>query len=307
MGHETGTMISSSRFADVNWDRLRRSCIAYLQIDQPAIAGSSTWHLHSTDDMQAYATRVARQVLGDMPIHWQRQQKNGDSSFFGVGLACVAGEMSFTDEEIQRTALANLGWWHHSIHNTIDKVDKERLALHLQVYANWMWGLLTEPVLPYEYQPIAGRFVSRLSELATHEMPGIDMTGAVEHAREFEALAAQLDEQSDAWRRRIDAGAGDDAERAADLLNQTQLRLSRILVPIASTAVGPYGQDRYGHAWQTQMIPSLAPYPTVAGYDPESEAYQTWWVAMVRARNRVSDALEQASRELTATLDTLGD
>ncbi|HLI50929.1 MAG TPA: M28 family peptidase, partial [Thermomicrobiaceae bacterium] len=100
MGHETGTMISSSRFADVNWDRLRDACVAYLQIDQPAIAGSSTWHLHSTDDMQSYATRVAREVLGDMPIHWQRQQKNGDSSFFGVGLACVAGEMSFTDEEI---------------------------------------------------------------------------------------------------------------------------------------------------------------------------------------------------------------
>src|SRR5205807_9008745 len=49
MGHETGTMISSTRFADTNWDRLRHSCVAYLQIDQPAIVGSSVWHLHSTD------------------------------------------------------------------------------------------------------------------------------------------------------------------------------------------------------------------------------------------------------------------
>ncbi len=42
MGHETGTMISSSRFADIHWDWLRRSCVAYLQIDQPAITGTST-------------------------------------------------------------------------------------------------------------------------------------------------------------------------------------------------------------------------------------------------------------------------
>ncbi len=141
MGHETGTMISSSRFADVNWDRLRQSCVGYLQIDQPAIIGSSVWNLHSTDDIQSYATRAAREMLGDMPLRWHRQQKNGDSSFFGVGLACIAGEMSYTDEEIQRTALATLGWWHHSLHNTIDKLDKDRLALHLRVYANWMCGL----------------------------------------------------------------------------------------------------------------------------------------------------------------------
>jgi hypothetical protein len=305
MGHETGTMISSSRFADLNWDRLRKSCVAYMQIDQPAVVGSSTWHLHSTDDMQQFATRATKEIIGDMPIHWRRQQKNGDSSFFGVGLASVAGEMSFTDEEIQRTALADLGWWHHSIENTIDKVDKERLALHLRVYANWMWGLLTNPVLPYEYRPTAARFVSRLSEFASSDIPGIDMAGAVDRAREFEGLAGQLDAQSEAWRKRILAGGDADSQHGADLLNRAQLRLSRILVPIASTAVGPYGQDRYGHAWQTQMIPSLVPYKTVAGYDRSSEEFQTWWVAMIRARNRVSDALQQASDELRVALDAL--
>jgi hypothetical protein len=305
MGHETGTMISSSRFADLNWDRLRSSCIAYMQIDQPAITGSSTWHLHTTDDMQQFATRATKEIVGDMPIHWQRQQKNGDSSFFGVGLACVSGEMSFTDEEIQRTALATLGWWHHSIANTIDKLDKEKLALHLRVYANWMWGLLTNPVLPYEYRPIAERFASRLSEFGQSDIPGIDMASVVDRARDFEGLATQLDAQSDSWRERVLKGGNEDSKRAADLLNQIQLRLSRILVPIASTAVGPYGQDRYGHAWQTQMIPSLVPYPTVAGYDRSSEEFQTWWVAMIRARNRVADALQLASDELRGVLDQL--
>jgi len=304
MGHETGTMISSSRFADVNWDRLRRSCVAYLQIDQPAIIDSSVWNIHSTDDIQAYATQAAREMLGDMPIRWHRQQKNGDSSFFGVGLACIAGEMSYTDEEIQRTALATLGWWHHSIENTIDKLDKGRLAQHLRVYANWMYGLLTQPILPNEYSPLANRFVERLSDFAKYDVPNIDMQSTVERAREFQELAGQLDEQADAWSRRLSANP-EGGEQVADAINNAKLQLSRTLVPIASTAVGPYGQDRYGHAWQTQMIPSLVPYPKLASYDRDSEEFQTWWVSMVRARNRVTDALEQATEVVRTTLDEL--
>lgn len=88
-------------------------------------------------------------------------------------------------------------------------------------------------------------------------------------------------------------GAGED--KTADLLNDGIIKLSRILVPIASTVVGSYGQDRYGHAWQTQMIPSLAPYTAFAQYARDSKEFQLLWVAMIRARNRVVDTLEQAS------------
>ena len=42
-GHETGTMIGSSWYVDRNWDRLREHAVAYLQIDQPACAGTSRW------------------------------------------------------------------------------------------------------------------------------------------------------------------------------------------------------------------------------------------------------------------------
>ena len=303
MGHETGTMISSTRFADTNWDRLRDSCVGYLQIDQPAMAGTSTWHVHSTDDIQAYAVRVTRETFPNASVRWHRQQKNGDSSFFGVGLACIAGEMSFTQEEIQRTALASLGWWHHSIHNTIDKVDKGRMADHLQLYARWVWDLLNSPVLPYEYEPIATRFVDRLGEFATIDVPGIDMQGAVEHAREFQVLAAQLDDRGRDWRKRAAQDQG--VSEVAQLLNRTMIQLSRELVPIASTVVGPYGQDRYGHVWQTQMIPSLVPYPDLGTYDRNSETFQTWWVAMIRARNRTVDALKSAAQLTRNTLDQL--
>jgi hypothetical protein len=54
------------------------------------------------------------------------------------------------------------------------------------------------------------------------------------------------------------------------------------------------------------MIPSLAPYPQLAAYPRDSEAFQTWWVSMIRARNRAVDALELASDVVRMALGDLG-
>ncbi|MBI3967704.1 MAG: hypothetical protein HY329_18860, partial [Chloroflexi bacterium] len=75
-----------------------------------------------------------------------------------------------------------------------------------------------------------------------------------------------------------------------------------LLVPVASTVAQSYGQDRYGHVWQSEMIPTLAPYRQLAGYAPDSEEFQTWWVAVVRARNRVADTLDQAASVIRAAV-----
>jgi hypothetical protein len=65
------------------------------------------------------------------------------------------------------------------------------------------------------------------------------MKGAADRAREFVSLAAQLDELSATLRTRTHGSAVD--HDAAEALNDAMLRLSRILVPVASTVVGPYG------------------------------------------------------------------
>ncbi len=70
--------------------------------------------------------------------------------------------------------------------------------------------------------------------------------------------------------------------------------------------MGAYGQDRYGHAWQSQMIPSLAAYPKLASYRAIPRSSRTWWVAMVRARNRAVDALNLASEIVSNALAEVG-
>jgi hypothetical protein len=303
MGHETGTMISSSRFADTRWDRLRQGCVAYLQIDQPAIVGSSVWRFDATDEAADYLSAATRAIVGDAPIHLARMRRTGDTSFFGVGLPTIAGITSFTDAEIQRTAPATLGWFHHSLENTLDKVDRGRLAEHLRVYAAWMWGLMTDPLLPFAYGPMARRIAGRIGTLAARPIDGIDLGTVHDRARDLAEAAERFDTRVAAERGRLASG-GDDA--MAERLSEAMLGLSRVLVPLTSTVAGPYGQDRYGHAWQGADIPALEGLTALAALSPESEAYRTGWVAAIRARNRVADALEDAAAIARRALDEVG-
>ena len=81
-------------------------------------------------------------------------------------------------------------------------------------------------------------------------------------------------------------------------------RLSRALVPLASTSKGSYGHDPYGYTPQGTMIPSLYDVPQFAKM-PDGE--QRWMLEtqLVRARNRVADTLDDCGRMINNTLDKL--
>jgi hypothetical protein len=301
-GHETGTMIGSSWFVERNWDRLRQHAVAYLQIDQPACAGTTRWSAASNAELKSFHQDVERRILGNRPAAWRRAVKNGDASFFGLGVPMLAAQGAFTEEELKQTALANLGWWHHSVENTIDKLDFEYMADHLRVYAAYLWQLCTAVVLPFEFGNVADQFVERLDQLAPGTDP-IGLASATDRARAFKAAAGRLDEAADSWRQRYASGATTD-EAAADILNGCMKRLSRALVPLASTAKGSYGHDPYGYTPQGTMIPSLY---DAQRYAKMADGEERWMleIQLVRDRNKVADALADATMLVDETLERL--
>jgi len=208
----------------------------------------------------------------------------------------MAGQGAYTPEELKATALASLGWWHHSIENTIDKLDWDYMQEHLRVYAAWLWELCTALVLPFSFVETADQFAERLTALA-RARDGIGLAGAVERAQAFRAAAQRLDEAAALWRERKDAAA-------AEMLNTCMKRLSRTLVPLASTAKGSYGHDPYGYTPQGTMIPSLFDVPRLAKL--ESEARWMLETQLVRDRNRVADALDDCRALIDTTLRLLG-
>lgn len=299
--HETGTMAGSSWFCDRNWDRLRAHCVAYLQIDQPAFIGTTEWSTASNAELKSFHTAIEKRLLGAKKIKWKRSAKNGDASFFGIGIPMFHGEGSFTEAELKATALANLGWWHHSLENRLDKMDWTLMQEHIRVYGAYLWALCTAPVLPFRFVPVAEQVIARLEEFAPAGA-AIGLDGALAAARRFAADAERLDARAAAEAEAFAAGRG--SEEAARVLNGAMKRLSRVLVPLQSTAIGTYGHDPYGFTPQTTMIPCLYDVPALAAL-PDGEARWMLETKLVRARNRVADAMADSSAAIAGALALL--
>src|SRR5512133_353897 len=76
VGHETGTMIGSSHFVDMNWDDLRENGVAYVQVDQPVLRGTTEWETRSDFELRDFHTSVERRVLGEKwHLGWKRMTK----------------------------------------------------------------------------------------------------------------------------------------------------------------------------------------------------------------------------------------
>jgi hypothetical protein len=129
----------------------------------------------------------------------------------------------------------------------------------------------------------------------------IGLESASARAEAFRAAAARLDAAAEAWRAHYTAGHADPAQ--ADALNACLKRLSRLLVPLASTAKGAYAQDPYGFTPQGSMIPGLFDLPRLGAL--EGEARWTLETQLVRERNRVADALDDCTALVDSTLRAL--
>ncbi|MEX1158810.1 MAG: hypothetical protein WEC79_07770, partial [Thermomicrobiales bacterium] len=77
--------------------------------------------------------------------------------------------------------------------------------------------------------------------------------------------------------------------------NEAVLRVTRIINPALFTIDGPYEMDP---ALQLPVLPGLAPMRELAALDPDSSEHRFLLTALVRQRNRIQDALEQATRVL---------
>jgi hypothetical protein len=290
--HETGTMVGSSWFADHYWDELRDHACGYVQIDQPACAGTTRWGTGSTVQLRRFHQDAEARHLGNMEHYWHQLVKGGDASFMGLGIPAMYGMGHYTQAELKASGLARLGWWHHSIECNMDKVDLDFLAVHLKVYASYLWGLCTQPVLPLEIAPAAEQLVVRLTAL---QEPGraIGLGGTLDTAQRFLVAARDFDAIAEHWRARYAADPALSDEPAARL-NEAMKRVNRLIIPLALTYKGVYGHDPYGFTPQQSMIPVLHDVPLLADLSPGEERWMLE-TELVRNRNRVSDALSDAA------------
>jgi hypothetical protein len=296
-------MIGSAEYVDRNWDRLRRDAVAYLQIDQPGCRGATRWMSHSNNELRRFQQRIDDRLLADRPHGWRRSTKIGDSSFFGLGVPMFAGIAAFDEAVLKETANATFGWWHHTDKNTLDKVDWDLLRLHAELYAAYAWELCTAAVLPFEFVSVADAIGGRLRELAGAS-DTLRLQPVIARAASFRVEALKFDQLCQDVQARYASGSINDPE-PAEALNRCIKRLSRTLLAVESTAAGVYAHDPYGLTAQGTILPSLFDMRHLSTLPADSEDRWMLQVRLVRARNWIADALDDATGEISRTLAEL--
>ncbi len=302
-GHSHGRYAGSTWYADTFFQDLAAHCIAYHNIDSPGVRGATRYIArHTTAEVERFCRDVIARVTGqhDAPIH--RPSRSADQSFLANGVPAFSTYPFLPDDHPDRrpwTGGAANAWWWHTEFDTLDKADTEILALDTRVSLTAITELANAQVLPINHAD-TGReirtFVSRLQEtVGTH----LSLSGLLAGADRFLAAAERLEAAK--------SQAADEA--SAHRLNETLMRLSRILTPVIYSRSGRFHHDPA--EWSPIMratgqytLPGLGAasgLPKLAG----QFAYGFLRAQVMREANRAGEALREAARLAEETVSAL--
>jgi hypothetical protein len=166
-----------------------------------------------------------------------------------------------------------LGWWWHTPHDLLDKIDEKNLVRDTRVFVHTLWRLLADPVLPLDFSAHARALLDELGTLHTALGERMSIDGLVVGAEKLRDAAA--------------AGGYSDA---------ALMRASRALAPVYYTS-----GDRFAHdpALPLPAWPVLDPLRRLAKATPGSDSARFLVVDATRGRNRLAHALRQATEALS--------
>jgi hypothetical protein len=290
-GHSHGRYSGSAWYADAHWDELDRRCVAHVNVDSLGGAGATV--LENTAAMTELKKIAAEAVQAhtNQTYKGKRKARSSDDSFVGIGVPSMFGSVS---EQPSKHAQARnaLGWWWHTPHDTLDKVDEANLVRDARVLLQAAWRLISEAVVPLDHATTAEALLKEMAPLATALEGRFPVAPLVAAAEALRANAAA-----------VTAFAGQPSAAQAAKASAALMRASRALVPADYTA-----GDRFTHphalpmpTWATlQPIRHLA--ATAAGSDAEKYAA----VDALRARNRLAYALREANAAVAEARAALG-
>jgi N-acetylated-alpha-linked acidic dipeptidase len=142
---------------------------------------------------------------------------------------------------------------------------------------------MTQPeVIPYRFTASAKDFIDQLTTLQKAAGEHLDLSGTLELANAYQAAAEKLS-----------------ASPISDVatLNDGLKQITRVINPVLFTINGPYEMDP---ALQMGILPGLSQTGQLLSLDSGSDAYHFLRTKLVRQKNRIEDALEQAVKIATS-------
>jgi len=269
-GHSHGRYSGSSWYADTHWEELDRRCAAHVNIDSTGAAGATILSDAPSSSELAGLAEDAIFAQAGQHHHGRRIGRGGDESFWGIGVPALF--MTLSHQPPGPVKMRNpLGWWWHTPHDRLDRIDPANLARDARVYVHAVGRLLTDAFLPIDYAAHAAALKAELAKLpaaSAHSVPVEPLMEATDALAEAAGRARGL--------------AGHDT---------AVMRAARALVPLDYTR-----GDRFAHdpALPQPAWPVLEPLRQLAATEPGSDEAKLLAVAARRARNRLMHALRQA-------------
>ncbi|HLW46906.1 MAG TPA: M28 family peptidase [bacterium] len=289
-GHSHGRYSSSAWYADTNWFELAERCVCHVNVDSLGGIDADTFATNSMPETAPLGIWAVKEAAGAV-LDAKRVGRNSDQSFLGAGVPSLLGSVS-------HQADGSLGWWWHTPHDTLDKIDAARLVRDTKIFVLALSRLLENPVLPLDYAAAARDLRQSLEDLAA-AVPARESDGGFD-LRPATAAAARLEELCGRLSRAAQPVTGGAPARH---INACLRQLGRTLIPATYTATGPYGHDA---ALETTFLPRLHGARRLATLPPDGDEAKFLRVDLVRGRNAVTAAIQEACRHVEACLERLG-
>jgi hypothetical protein len=267
-GHSHGRYSGSTWYADQNWDELERRCAVHVNVDSTGGIGATVLkNAASAPELVGLAGEAIAEQAGS-EYAGKRMSRSSDQSFWGIGIPAMFGALS--EQPPAPVKMRNaLGWWWHTPHDLLDKIDEANLVRDTRVFVHTLWRLLTDPVLPLDFAAHAGVLLEELGRLRTSLGSRLSVDTLIVAAERL--------------RDRASAGGHSDA---------ALMRASRALAPVYYTS-----GDRFAHdpALPLPAWPVLDPLRRLAKVAPGTDSAHFLAVSATRGRNRLAHALREAA------------
>lgn len=306
-GHSHGRYAGSAWYADQFGFEMAGHCIAHVNIDSVGAKGATLLsHGVTTAGLRDVGADAIEVVAGES-FEGRRVGRSGDQSFLLYGIPSLwmtVSEQPPSDDPIGADFArmvgsghsGGLGWWWHTVEDTIDKIDPEFLLRDAQIYCSAIWTLLTERVTCVDAAEEVRDFATHLGALAAAAIPVFDLAHESDSASRLQQLCADLKKLAKTRRDTLT-----DSEVAA--YNRATVEVVRLVLPLNYTSADPMMPDS---AAGVPPIPLLHPIHRLLEIDPQMDEAHALRVDLTRARSRVRSALREALKVAEGALRQLG-
>jgi hypothetical protein len=283
-GHSTGRYAGSTWYADNFGIDLSKNCIAQINCDSPGCRWADTFdHLSVMTEAEDYVHKIINEITGVTPI-CERPHRAGDYSFNNIGISSFFMLSSTMSEELRKEKNyyavggcgGNIAW--HTENDIMEIADKKNLERDIKVYASSIIELSNCDYLPFNWLASTKEFREVLNNYQKKADGYFDLTPAINALDSFEVKLNEFYNTIN--------------QKSADSVKANSIikKLARILIPLNYARNPRFTHDPALPIPQIPVLSLCEEFNEIPEKDHGFVKNQ-----LVRAQNRVIDALDQAS------------